>query len=325
MIWLTSELLDPEKFRDVLSAVSLTTLLGFFAFMTLSRVILTARWTVIARQQLGLKEARFGYLFRTQLLAEFASIWLPSIIAGEGVRIVRLSTATRKIREATASIVLDRVSGIVSLILVCIPFLLMLPAYGDRLPFSAGAGGLLLAALGLGLVAAPFLLRRYRGTARVLRTTADILKSAPLLSLPLLISLLGYGAVFVAYYLLLTKVAGVSASEAALISLVSRLGRFVPVSVCGFGGVEGLTYILGELVGVNRELLVMVVALNVLVKYALSAFGVLLELLVSGKALLLDLYSRPDVASPEDDGSNEVTTTRPSPGSEHRGAGSGAT
>ncbi|MCA9713500.1 MAG: flippase-like domain-containing protein [Myxococcales bacterium] len=282
-------LIDPEEFRDMLTSVSLGAIVLFTLFMLASQALMSLRWTLIARQQLGLREATFGYLFRTALLAEFASIWLPSSLAGEGLRVLRLTSVTGKLSESTASIILDRVSGVLSLLICCMAFAPLLLRYRDKLPFSPSLGLLALVGGALGLLLVPLVMRRYSGTLASARKAAEMLRSAPLLSLPLLVSFAGFAAILLGYHVLLIELANVTLAESGLISIGSRLGRFIPVSLFGVGGVEGATYLLAELVGVGAEAIVVLVAINVLVKYIVASIGVLLELAVSGKEAVLTL------------------------------------
>ncbi len=285
-------LIDPDEFRELLASVSPGAVAVFAVFMLVSQALMSLRWSIIARQQLGLPEARFGYLFRTALLAEFASIWLPSSIAGEGLRVLRLTAVTGKVTESTASIVIDRVSGVLSLVLCCMLFLPLLFRFRDKIPFSPSIGLLALVGMALGLLLVPLVLRRYSGTLKMAQKAAEMLRSAPLLSLPLLVSFAGFGAILLGYHVLLIDIAEVSLGESGLISMGSRLGRFIPVSLFGVGGVEGATYLLSELVGVRTEAIVVLVAINVLVKYLVASIGVVLELAVNGKEVVVAMFQQ---------------------------------
>ena len=92
--------------------------------------------------------------------------------------------------------------------------------------------------------------------------------------------------------MLLIDIAEVTLGDSGLISMGSRLGRFIPVSLFGVGGVEGATYLLSEIVGVHTEAIVVLVAINVLVKYLVASLGVLLELAVNGKDAVVAMFQR---------------------------------
>ncbi|MEZ4426447.1 MAG: lysylphosphatidylglycerol synthase domain-containing protein [Nannocystaceae bacterium] len=287
-------LVDRDELMALARRLPATSLVGFVVCMSASFAVMVLRWTIIARGQLGLARARFGYLLRTAMLAEFASIWLPTFIAGEGVRLVRVAAITdaQRYPEAAASVVLDRLSGVLALFALCVPCLPVLLDYRDRVPFSPWLGALALCVAIAAMLAAPALLRRYSGTVRSIRAATRLLRSAPLFSLPLALSFVTLALIVVAYALLLAGLADLSLTELGLLSLGARVGRFVPVSLFGVGGVEGGTYLIGELLGLGSEVIVVILAVNVAFKYLLAAVGALLELYANGRAFMAGLSRR---------------------------------
>ena len=278
-------LLDLEQVRTAFRDASPVRLAAFLALMMLTRWMTAWRWKIVARDKLGLESLTVGYLLRVGLLAEFANLWLQSFIGGEAVRIWKVVRRSGDRKLGTTSVVLDRFVGTVSLAVGCAPLLValgvMAPSLAD-VDLSTGTwrtlallGALVTLGAAIAVLTVP-LLRSF------VRRAFAFLGERRFLVWPFVVSLLAFPVLILAHRVGFEELAGASWWVVAILTLVPRLGRAVPLSLFGVTAVEGSVLILGAVLGVSEETLVLVVALNLLAKYLASGAGALAELATEG-------------------------------------------
>ena len=282
LLALGARLLDLDQVRDAFRQASPPRTALFLALMLATRWVAAWRWKIVANDELGLETVTTPFLFRVGLLAEFSQLWLQSFVGGEAVRIWKIVQHTGDKRLGTGSVVLDRFVGTASLVLACAPALVAFVLVAPDLDLSVGAWrtlallGLLLA-LGGGVAVWTVPLLR-----SLVRRAFAFLGERRFLAVPFLVSLTAYPLLVLAHRYGFPELAEGSWWVAAMIALLPRLGRAVPLSLFGLSAVEGSVLVVGAALGVASETLVLVVALNLLAKYLASSLGAVTELAVDG-------------------------------------------
>lgn len=113
-------------------------------------VLMAVRWQLL----LSAKSLRLplGWLTRTYFVALFAGQFLPAAIGGDAVRVVELGRRSGDAPEAVASVLIDRLVGLVSLVVLAV-FAVIVSGGGRRPGVIAAEGAFGLgAALALGLL-----------------------------------------------------------------------------------------------------------------------------------------------------------------------------
>ena len=118
--------IDSFDLGSALSEVTLATIIVLFAIDVLLRLLSAYRWHVLF---LGLNEAAsLEETTRVSLVASFLGQAMPGTIGVEALRIYGLGKLVNDIPAAIASVVADRVFGVLSLVLVILAGLLVGPA-----------------------------------------------------------------------------------------------------------------------------------------------------------------------------------------------------
>lgn len=284
--------------------LSLSTVIGFFLLMFANSVAVAVRWMWICKHQLELRDVRWPFLLRLNLFAEFVVIWLPSSLVAEGVRLWRMRKLTGSFQLSAASIVFDRIFGLLALIVCIVPFL---PAMQGTEKWALSPRDLALVLTALVAVAGivVMLLRRYRGTIGVLQRAAEMLSLMRIISRALLASCIGLAFLTSAHLLVYSELTSLTVWQMIPLILVPLLGRVIPISLFGVGAVEGGTVLLGGALGVDNATLLLAAGLVVLSKYLNSTIGVLWEIGVEGRAGLSEaLRWNQDPSSVVDDASD---------------------
>lgn len=264
-----------------LLAFSAGSLLLFIGTGIVSRIFYTLRWGQI-NQGMGMQNLRFPYLYRVGLLSEFVSIVLPSYLGGDGVRLLKMRERGETNRQGLFSILLDRIVGMVTLMLltaVFIPFVLPLL----QIDFTISPLILIAAVILVLLVVAGGVILLRRGTIRL----PAMLQGLQVTPLSLIVSgihsLLGHLVYAAGYYVLFRELAPVEFAPLIAIVLLALLTRTIPLSVFGIDISDGSIIVLAGWLGVAAEASLSVVALLVISRYAFSAVGLLIELVADGR------------------------------------------
>jgi uncharacterized protein (TIRG00374 family) len=106
---------DPQKIWDTLSGADRSWVVGAIVLNTLTVPLMALRWKLLLSAK-GIRDVTMGWLTRTYFVALFAGQFLPAAIGGDAVRAVELGRRTHDAPEAVASVLIDRLVGVVSLV-----------------------------------------------------------------------------------------------------------------------------------------------------------------------------------------------------------------
>lgn len=275
-----------------LSRASYLTLVCFLGLMLVSRYLYSLRWSLICRNGLGLGPISSLFLLRVNLLGEFVGIALPSSLGGEAARLLKLSARTGNTPLSGASIVVDRLVGLVNLgliVLVLLPRLWVFVAW--PLPFSPGTllvgVACALAALGVSIF---WLQRRYQ-CIQLPDAVKHLSFSGWSLISVMLLSLAGHLVFAIGHYLLFVEIQPFPFLIIISLVLTAQLARTIPISLLGIGLSEGSMVALASLVGVDPDAALAVVIISLGSRYLFAISGLLIELGYDGKAVLSTMAS----------------------------------
>jgi uncharacterized protein (TIRG00374 family) len=240
-------------------------ILVFFLFFV-HFFIGTFRWRALAR--LHGAEPRLSYLFRSYMVANFFNNFLPSTIGGDIVRIYDTWRAGTSKAGAAATILVERVLGILALAMLAAVGIALL-GVGDilssELVWLVGILIVGLLSVVILLFYPPFWWTRLiqslvRSNVAVVSRMADIVQrvsgefqgARSTLALALLLSFLVQGNVILEYYLIGIAI-GIDLHPAVFVAIVplALVMIMLPVSVNGIGLREGVFTLLFGLFGVG--------------------------------------------------------------------------
>lgn len=284
-IWILFRLFPPEQVFRLLKSIGPTLL--FFAILTywVALWIATLKWRLLL-------PAKPRLLFRATLAGCFYSILPSGVVGGELSKVLIVRSAAHSTESALASVMLDKLTGVIALLAVC----------SVALAFSGGAGRaiqlyatiFMMSACGVLIFTAPHLAKllgtirfdhaKARRLVQLARETLDSVvryqRNRRLLALCFVLGVLNQ-LVLAAVYLILAPGLGIHLETTDLVAAVSvaSLATLLPISAGGFGVREaGLTALLTVGYGIPGE---QGLAL------ALAALGVSLTAAIAGGGLEL--------------------------------------
>jgi glycosyltransferase 2 family protein len=213
--------------------------------LTLQTALSAGKWLLLLREQGVL--VGYGSLLKTYLIGNFINLFMPSVVGGDAYRAVRLSHQTNGVLKALPSIIVDRLTGIVALLVVGVTGLTLFVAPHLALPVVVAQLVTLLIVYGLALGPVRRLCERlapesFFGLARL----AKLLVSALTPSVTLL-CVVGLAFLFQVNTVLInwiyTQLIGLEVPLSALLLIVPivYLAEAVPISINGLG-VREATY-----------------------------------------------------------------------------------
>lgn len=166
MVALLLVIVDLGEVYRTLRSVSPGPLVLAVAVMLADRVLMAGKWFPLLRIQLP--EAGLGRAIRAYFAASFASLLLPASVGGDVLRAVGLGRGPKAVVEVSASVVIERVlglvgTGVVALLALWVAWSVDVPM-GFLLPWALAC-----AVAGLGAAAIPFSSRAGRVLKGVLR------------------------------------------------------------------------------------------------------------------------------------------------------------
>jgi uncharacterized protein (TIRG00374 family) len=114
LLWFT----DPAQIWDTLSAADLRWIAAATLVNVATIPVMAWRWRLLLRAK-GIA-VPIGWLTRTYFVALFLGQFLPAAIGGDAVRAVELGRRTQAAPEAVASVLIDRLVGVVSLVALAV-------------------------------------------------------------------------------------------------------------------------------------------------------------------------------------------------------------
>ncbi|MGB2717125.1 MAG: lysylphosphatidylglycerol synthase transmembrane domain-containing protein [Vicinamibacterales bacterium] len=230
--------------------------LAVLLLLALDRLVMVWRWIILLRatgQTIGTKSAVWIYL-----VSSFIGSFLPAGVGGDAARAYSLARRTSEGSAAVASVAVDRLLGLLSLVVVAAFGLLMAPAGG---PTAGARGPLLVVCLVAALVLAAFLWSDrwlfaasgpLAGLVRLASAVGRYRNHRSALAAVLSLSI-GVQLLRIAQAWLLGRGIGieVSFSYYLLFMPVGLVALMLPISLNGFGVPQGIIVWLLRPVGVS--------------------------------------------------------------------------
>jgi len=111
---------DPREVWDVCAHAALLPLLVATVLAMLDRAVMAYRWFVLLRPLEGRKLPPFWTILRIFFVSTFVGTFLPASIGGDAVRAYSLSNHNVPIADSMASVVVDRMLGVLSVLLMAL-------------------------------------------------------------------------------------------------------------------------------------------------------------------------------------------------------------
>ena len=111
---------DPREVWDVCKRATLIPLLIAAALAIVDRAMMAYRWFVLLRPLEGRHLPPFRTILRIFFVSTFVGTFLPASIGGDAVRAFSLSTHDVPIADSMASVVVDRMLGVLSVLLMAL-------------------------------------------------------------------------------------------------------------------------------------------------------------------------------------------------------------
>lgn len=277
LVYLLLRAIDTDALlRHLFAADGLSVALAIVLLGSLSP-LQALRWRLIIRALGG--ALPLLTLWLTALIGQFFNQTLPSTIGGDGMRIWRAYKAGLTLGAAASSVILDRLAGLLALLLIAAGGLpLLFPLMNDAperwaIPIVIAAGIAGFAAI-MVLDRLPRGLRRWRPVAWASGFSADARlvflsprRLAPILAWSLIMYLVAIASVYV-----IARGLGIDVDFIVCLVLVPPvvLVSTVPVSIAGWGVREGAMVAAFGLVGVAPD---QALALSVLFGLAVMVVG----------------------------------------------------
>ncbi len=267
MLFLFYFLVDPRQAGAVLARAHWGYLAWLALWITLDRLLMTYKWRLLLTCR-GL-ELGFWPALKAYYLASFAGCFLPSTVGADALRILAVKGPSRPAEVVAASVVIERTLGFLAAVIAALVGLCLLTWLAISLPhsflaWSLGLGGLMAAAVVFSLsnrfgIFLGWVEARLEGWGRVgpwlgkaLVAYHSYREHGPVLLWFLLLSILEQsGPVMGTWFTAMAFNIHLGLLAAAAVAPVALLFTRVPVSVSGFGVVEGLYVALFSLVGLR--------------------------------------------------------------------------
>jgi uncharacterized protein (TIRG00374 family) len=111
---------DPREVWDVCKRATMLPLLIAAVLVILDRAIMAYRWFVLLRPLEGRELPPFKVILRIFFVSTFVGTFLPASIGGDAVRAYSLSNHNVPIADSMASVVVDRMLGVLSVLLMAL-------------------------------------------------------------------------------------------------------------------------------------------------------------------------------------------------------------
>ncbi len=257
LAWIVVRNIDMTDTLQRVRSVSLATGLGVIGLLLLLSLLSILRWQVVMRQF----DHVLGFWLTARLFFEglFFNQALPSTVGGDGVRIYRAFRAGLSLSAAINSVVLDRILGLTSLMLLAA---VAQPLFYDRvdsIPARLSFTAVFLAAIGgvAALLLLAYLPERFhgwkiaRGLVALSLAARQAFRTASIFFPVTLLSIVGHLISVTVFYLLAVSLdLGVSFMDCLVMVPSVLLLATVPISVAGWGLREGAMVAAFGLLGV---------------------------------------------------------------------------
>lgn len=261
--------------------ISGSSLIIFLTFVLLSKVLYAYRWYFIGTQGLNLNYLSWHYLLRLNLLAEFSELSMLSSLSGEALRLIKLSSYTRKPALSATSIMADRLIGLSSMIIFVIVLFPHLSLFLGETSFLSKKLCILLFTLAI-IIGLFFALCCYKKVIQLLPVFKKTKLSFKCIAISVCISLIGHFFFASSYYILFQEFKPVTFLLVLAIVFTAQLSNVLPFSFLGIAPSEASIVALSSLMGVTQTSALVVVTTVVASKYVFALCGFLIELSLDG-------------------------------------------
>jgi glycosyltransferase 2 family protein len=235
---------------------------------------------------------RLGFLFKTNLIGGFISLFLPTSFGGDVYRVVAARGVNQDLAKSTSSVVFDRLSGFFALITICMLGYAALPAQ-PYVPLVAalyvlGVAGFLVASsdMAIGLIGG-FRLAIVNRFAKILRSFRNYRTHRRLLVVVLLLAF-AFNLNVVVINKIYTLALGIEVGFSLLLVIIPLiyLTEALPISINGLGVRESAFAFFFVMNGLTVEEGIAVSLLIVAERYLLGVLGgsLLLASVISSRA-----------------------------------------
>lgn len=283
-----------NKFTSFAVDVSLPSFCLFLCLLLLAKSIYASRWYFICKYNLGLRHLSRIYLLRTNLLAEFTETAMLSSLSGEAVRVAKVASRTTKPTLSATSIILDRLVGLSSILILAIG---LSPLLGQNLDLQtfANLNLITLALIFVTVFSCIFYIYfrlAQKKTLQISRVLSQSQLKLKIFCVSLILSLVGHLIFASSYYFLFREFHPISLQQVCAIIFIAQLSNIIPLSFFGISPSEASLVALSGLIGVTQASALVVVTTVVASKYLFAVSGFLIELFLDGKDFLLNLQKK---------------------------------
>jgi glycosyltransferase 2 family protein len=239
--------------------VSVVAAVGAAAALLAGALVISAiRWWLV----LGPGVVPLGVLLRLYFVGQFFSLFLPTSVGGDAVRVLALSRGGSEPGRALSSVLIERLLGVGALVTYLVIGALLTPSLLagplQRLTWKLGWGQALLLVVGAGLAALllGYYGRRWNRLRQLWRDAGDVWERfarSPLLSTTAVITSLLVQLTYIMVWYLLATMVHVAVPLPALLVFVPfvSLAAMLPVSIAGLGIREGAWTLLLQPFGIS--------------------------------------------------------------------------
>jgi len=281
--------IDFDEMLSSLQKFSAGSIFLFLSFLLISRFLYAWRWLVIGKSLLKGEKSSLFFYFQSNTLSEFVSIVLPTSVSGEFVRVFKLNSKGNKSTQSTAVILIDRASGILAMVIVSLAALLLM---GRKINFSISQiipGNLILpvslaaaAVLVIGIFLFFRLIRNDRFVLILQQGWKTIRSNIPALLSSLGISIAAHIVFSLSHLFIFNEIYPLGPIELTAVILTPQLARTIPISVLGFSPGEGMMVASQMMVGIPREVALLITLITLISRYFFALIGFAIELLTDG-------------------------------------------
>lgn len=254
---------DWHEIWPLLADVSWASLLASALAFLLAQFLIAVRWQYLLRvQEIRISLPRLTWLV---LIGAFASNFLPTTVGGDLIKMAAVAQGQPKRAVAVASVVADRLFNLAAMFF-WLPFAVTLR--GAEALFETGTAST------SALMRVPFVERMWSRLRRVFEAGRAWFTSPRAVIAALSLSWLSIGASFVSFWIV-TLAVGIPISfwQASAVAALSYFAALLPISINGWGLLEGSVTILLVTQGASYEQGVAAAALIRLVTMAVSLLG----------------------------------------------------
>jgi uncharacterized protein (TIRG00374 family) len=145
---------NPSSVAAVVLRTDARWILFAIALVIVDRTLMAYRWLVLLRPIDRASRLPFGAVMRIFFVSTFLGTFLPASVGGDAVRAYGLAQLRVPAGPAVASVLMDRLLGVLSIAIIGVIGLLLAPSQGDLLATWAVAVSLAVAAAGCAIGAA---------------------------------------------------------------------------------------------------------------------------------------------------------------------------